>query len=97
MTDIIKALRHQVDAKWRYFGTFLRFDPALMDTISKDNKESTDCMLDLVTKWMTYDEGSGQLPRTWQTVVEAVRLSGFKQLASELADTHGVALTQQCC
>ena len=97
MTDIIKALRHQVDAKWRHFGTFLRFDPALMDTIDKDNKGSTDCMLDLVTKWLTHHEGSGQLPRTWQMVVEAVQLSGFGQLASELADKHGVALTQQCC
>ena len=76
MADIIEALRHQVDAKWRHFGTFLHFDPALMDTIAQDNRRSTDCMLDLVTKWVTHHEGTGDLPRTWQTVDKAIRFTG---------------------
>ena len=76
MADIIEVMRHQVDAKWKHFGTFLRFDPALMDTIEQDNRGSTDCMLDLVTKWVTHHEGTGDLPRTWQTVDKAIRLTG---------------------
>ena len=64
MTEVIEALKQQVDARWRHFGTFLHFDPALMDTIDKDNKGSTDCMLDLVTRWLSEEDGTGQLPRT---------------------------------
>ena len=95
MTEVIEALRQQVDAKWRHFGTFLHFEPALMDTIETDNKGSTDCMLDLVTKWVTHCDGTGRLPRTWETVVKAVKGSGRGKLAEELAEKYGVTLTQQ--
>ena len=45
-----------------------------MDIIEKDNSgRSADCMLDLVTRWVREDEGTGQLPRTWETVVMAVK------------------------
>ena len=95
MTDVIQALQHQVDARWRHFGTFLRFDPALMDTIDVDKKGSADCMLELVTMWVSFHDGTGQLPRTWQTVVDAVKGSGRGKLAEELAVKYGVTLTQQ--
>lgn len=93
MTDVIRALQHKADARWRDFGTFLYFEPSLMDIIAKDNKESPYCMLDLVTKWVTHFEGSGDLPRTWQTVIEAVRDLGYGKLAEELAMKYGVTLT----
>ena len=91
MTDVLEALGGKVDSKWRHFGTFLRFEPSLIDTIQSDNSKSvTDCMLDLVTKWVTYSEGSGDLPCTWQTVVEAVRKLKDRKLAEEVAKTYGV-------
>ena len=89
MTEVIEALRHQVDARWRHFGTLLHFEHALMDTIETHNERSTDCMLDLVTKWMTLCDGTGWLPRTWETVVKAVKGSGCAQLAKELAKEFG--------
>ena len=92
MTDVLDAIGGELDAKWRHFGTFLRFEPPLMDTIESDhNKSVTDCMLDLVTKWVAYYEGSGSLPRTWQTVVNAVRKSKHTKLAEKLAKTYGVS------
>ena len=94
MTDVIEALEHQVDTRWRHFGTFLRFEPSLMDIIdSNNNKSVTDCMLDLVTKWVEHYEGTGGLPRTWQTVLKAVKNSGCGLLADELAMKYGVTLT----
>lgn len=93
--DIVTALRNQVDAIWRRFGNFLYVDPALMDTIEMDNQRATDRMLDLVTKWVAHYEGTGGLPRTWPTMVKAVRDSGHGQLAIEVAEKHGVTLTRQ--
>lgn len=95
MTDVIEALRHEVDANWRHFGTFLHFEPTLMNTIERDHRGSTDCMLDLVTKWVIHHDGTGELPRTWQTVVKAVKNSGHGKLAEELAKKYGVTLTLQ--
>ena len=88
MTEVIEALRKEVDAKWRYFGTFLHFKSSLMDAINTNKKDCTDCMLDLVTKWVNEDEGTGDLPRTWETVVKAVRGSGCAQLPKKLAKEH---------
>ena len=85
MTDVIEALGNQVDAHWNRFGSHLRFDSTLMGMIKANNRECADCMLDLVTKWVSRDEGTGDLPRTWETVVKAVKASGHKQLAEELA------------
>ena len=93
LTDVIDALKHEVDAKWKHFGTFLHFKSAQLDAIDKDKKESTDCMLDLVHMWMSHYDGSGDLPRTWMTVVKAVKSSGYGKLAEELAKEHGVLLT----
>ena len=96
ITEIIKALGHTVDSKWKFFGNFLCVEPTLMDAMNKDNFGNTsDCMLDLVSRWVNYHKGTGDLPRTWQTVVEAVRDAGFEQLAKELAGKHGLTLAQQ--
>ena len=49
-------------------------------------------MLDLLGKWTSNQAGTGTLPRTWQTVVEAVKKTGFGAIAENLALKHGVNL-----
>ena len=93
--DVIKALDHQLNARWRVFGTFLYVQPAFMDGISKDTSDVGDCMLRLVEKWLVHENGTGDLPRTWQTVVQAVKNTGKRQLAEKLAGKCGVQLSQQ--
>ena len=92
-TDIIKALNHQLDAKWRHFGIFLGIDYQLMETIeTRKRGNPEDCMLDLLGKWTSNQAGTGALPRTWKTVVEAVKETGFGAIAEVLALKHGVNL-----
>ena len=94
--EIIRALGQQVDAKWKHFGVQLSVEPTLLDAVNKDNFGNTgDCMLDLVSKWVGRLEGTGNLPRTWQTVVEAVNNAGFEQLAKYLAKKYGVILPEE--
>ena len=96
-SEILEALNGKADAKWSHFGTYLRIESTLIETIEQNRRgDCNDCMLDLVTKWVSHYEGTGDLPRTWQTVVEALRrLPGCRQLAIELAERHGVTLSQQ--
>ena len=94
-TAIIEALNHQLDAKWRHFGTFLHVDYQIMKAIDAGNGGNPeDCMLDLLSKWTSNQAGTGTLPRTWQTVVEAVKKTGFGAIAETLALKHGVNLPQ---
>ena len=71
--DVIKALDQKLDAKWRKFGTFLYIEPAIMDRIEKDKSDVEDCMLQLVEDWVCNRDGTGDLHRTWKTVVQAVK------------------------
>ena len=88
-TDIIEALDHQLDAKWRHFGTFLRVKYQTMEAIDAgDGGNPADCMLDLLGKWTSNQAGTGALPRTWQTVVEAVKKTGFGAIAETLIGTQ---------
>ena len=89
------ALNHQLDAQWRKFGTFLYVKSAVMDGISKDTSDVDDCMLRLVEKWLAQEDGTGSRPRTWHTVVQAVKNTGKRQLADQLAEQYGVLLPQQ--
>ena len=95
--DVIKALQHEVDAKWREFGMHLHVKPALMDSIHKDksNTGERDCMLQLVEKWLGHEDRTGSLPRTWQTAVQAVKDTGNGLLAEQLVEQYGVQLSGQ--
>ena len=93
--EVIDALKVDLDAQWKHFGTHLHVDPALMDSIGIDNSTVGDCMLQLVTKWLAHDNGTGDLPRTWKTVVQAVKKTGKGRLAVELAQQYGVKLSGQ--
>ena len=70
---MIRALDGKLDAKWRKFGTFLYVEPAIMDRIQEDKSDVEDCMLQLVEDWVCNKDGTGELPRTWQTVVQVVK------------------------
>ena len=89
------ALDQQLDADWRLFGTYLYVKPSVMDGISMNNSKVGLCMLQLVEKWLCHDNGTGDLPRTWQTVVQAVKHTGKGLLAEQLAEQHGLQLPGQ--
>ena len=93
--DLIEALNYQLDANWRAFGTFLRVETTILDEIDKNKSNVRDRMLQLVEKWVCCEDGTGDLPRTWETVVQAVKKTGNRPLAQQLAEQRGVQLFQK--
>ena len=92
-SEILEELNHRLDATWKQFGTFLGVEYLLMEAIQEakgGNPES--CMLDLLGKWTSRLARTGDLPRTWKTVVEAVKKTGDGRLAENLARKYGVNL-----
>ena len=89
------ALDHQLDTQWREFGTYLYVKTTVMDGISMNNSNVASCMLQLVEKWLGHENGTGDLPRTWQTVVQAVKHTGKGLLAEQLAEQHAMQLPVQ--
>ena len=70
---------------------FLGVEDWLIAAIDTGRKPE-DCMLELVKKWMSKETGTGTLPRTWHTVVKAVKDTGVGVLAEDLEHQHGVHL-----
>ena len=42
------------------------------------------CFNELSAKWLSREGDTGDLPRTWKSVLTALKKSGFGQLASEM-------------
>ena len=95
LADVIGALNHALDVQWREFGIFLHIERDILDSIATNNSNVRDRMLQLVETWLGYDNGTGDLPRTWETVVQAVKNTGPRQLAEQLAQQYGVKLPGQ--
>ena len=93
--DVIEALSPKLDSEWRAFGSHLRVDTAIMNSIEKNNANVGERMLQLVEKWLGEEDQTGDLPRTWETVVQAVRSMGKRPLAQKLAQQYGVQLSGQ--
>ena len=93
--DVTEALSPQLDSEWRAFGSRLRVEVAIMDNIEKDEAKVGERMLQLVEKWLGEEDQTGDLPRTWETVVQAVRSMGKRRLAQKLAQKYGVQLSGQ--
>ena len=91
---ILSAVEHKVAGRWKRFGVSLGVDAYKIDTIAKDNKEvCSDCILQLVSQWMIEESGTGRRPRTWQTVVMAVKNTGLESFAEKLAKEYGISLS----
>ena len=93
--DVIEVLNHRLDAQWKLFGLHLHVRMVILDVINRDNSTVASCMLQLVVKWLGHEDGTGDLPRTWQTVVQAVKRTGKGLLAEQLAKQYGVQLHGQ--
>ena len=91
----IEALNQSLDTQWRHFGTHLRVESAILDGIKKNRSNERDRMLQLVEKWLAHENGTGHLPCTWETMVQAVKYAGNKPLAQELAQCHDMRLSGQ--
>ena len=91
--DVIEALSPQLDSEWRAFGSRLRVETSIMDSIEKNKANVGERMLQLVEKWLGEEDQTADLPRTWETVVQVVKGMGKVPLAKQLAEKHGVQLS----
>ena len=70
--------------------SYTYIERVILDSIATNNSNVGDRMLQLVEKWLDHDNGTGDLSRTWGTIVQAVKQTGKGQLAEQLARRHGV-------
>lgn len=70
-----------VAVKWKEFGTSLGVDEHVVRVVHADQGSDVDSCMAILSRWI---DGAGKQPKTWTTVLEAMRLSGFMESATEL-------------
>jgi hypothetical protein len=50
---------------------------------------------EMLMRWLTQDDGTGDRPREWSTVIDALEKTGFGEEARELREELATSLTWQ--
>ena len=88
-SEMLDHLGKDMSADWEMFAVHLNIDPGVQDQVKEDcHRISKRCLLQVVNRWLQEEEGTGDLPRTWSTVVSAVEKCGYGDLAARLRDMY---------
>ena len=81
MEQLYQHVVPAVSEKWREFGTYLGIDAHMLRAVHADQGKAEDSCIAVLSRWI---DGAGKQPKTWITVMESLRLSGFMEVAREL-------------
>ena len=85
LKDLLSLVVQEVAPKWWKLGLLLDIDPVVIEIIqsgSNVNVKVDALCQEMFQKWLNEDRLTGSAPRTWRSVVEAVR-SGHGEAAAE--------------
>ena len=75
----------RVAAQWYEVGVFLEVGAAALDTIRTDNLHNVrQACRDMFREWLSRGPGTGEQPRVWQSVLEAVKETVGETVAGEI-------------
>ena len=78
MSELITRVGGRIFHKWKEFGEHLHIQPSLIEVVHKEELGRCESAFrSLCSKWLKEDNDplTGDRPRTWRTVLDAVRKS----------------------
>ena len=85
-------------SKWKFFAQWLKVETDLIHLIEKAcldssgrfyGQESNECLYSVLEAWLSEEEGTGDLPRTWDAIVTALESCSISTLAESLRQQIG--------
>ena len=74
-------------SRWKEFAVHLHVETMTIDVVYKQCLALVkECFLEVTHRWLCGADGTGDLPRTWETVFEALRLTGFPLLVKDVRE-----------
>ena len=84
---LVQLVEKIVDAKWEVFATHLRVERNVREAIhSQCHCHGTRCFSEMTSRWLSGEDGTGDLPRTWDTVFDALNLMGYPFLVEDVKE-----------
>ena len=73
LKDLLRYAVPRVSSKWEEVGLQLDIEPYVLETVKADHSDVEARCKAMFQKWLHSGEGTGKQPRTWESVLEAVR------------------------
>ena len=74
-------------SRWKEFAVHLHVETRTTDVVYKQCLAIVeDCFKEVTGRWLCGEEGTGDLPRTWETVFEALRCTGYPLLVKDVRE-----------
>lgn len=87
LQDIDELVVLKVAAEWETLAIHLGVEPARIDIIKKNNSQSCgNACRELFCSWIKEEKGTGGEPRTWDSIIWAIRKMGSEGLADQLSN-----------
>ena len=75
----------KMHSRWKEFAVHLHVETRTTDVVYKQCLAIVeDCFKEMTRQWLHGADSTGDLPRTWETVFKALRLTGFPLLAKDV-------------
>ena len=82
---LLQLVGSQMCAKWNMFSLYLGVQKHVRDEVSHNcQRMAKGCFVEVVGRWLSNDDGTGDSPRTWETVCSALGDIGHAPLAEEV-------------
>ena len=76
--DLLDLVESQAYEKWKEFAIHLGVQQNIREEIAFDSQRvAKDNFIEVVYRWLSHEDGTGDNPRTWITVIRALREIGF--------------------
>ena len=86
LQDIEENVVPKIASDWEQFAIYLGVEPTCIDIIRRNNAQNAVAACrEMVRNWMTKERDTGSQPRTWDTVVQAIKRMGREDLVDELS------------
>ena len=73
--------------RWDRLGIFLGIEDILIQNIKEKFPTRFERACEkMLMRWLTHDDGTGDRPREWSTVIDALEKTGFREEARELGE-----------
>ena len=83
--DLIGLIGLKTYVKWCEFSLYLGIEKHIRDEVSHNcRRVAKDCFIEVFHRWLSHEDGTGDSPRTWETVFSALRDMGQSHLVEEV-------------
>ena len=74
-------------ADWKEFAVHLRVDSKIFPAILRKNVGFVkECFLEVTDRWLRGEDGTGDRPRTWETLFDALTLTRHPLLVEDVKE-----------